>query len=97
MSLWAATSFDLTKAAVVAAVVGAAAGAGRLAFDGLLQREAPSSVRGRTFARYETIFQLCWGAGAGVATAVPFRASGGLRTLALLAAAGIVLAVKGLV
>ncbi len=96
VALWAATSFDLTKAAIMAAVVGAAAGAGRLAFDSLLQREAPSSVRGRTFARYETIFQLCWVGGAGLATAVPFGAASGLRALALLAGVGIVLAVKGL-
>lgn len=96
VALWAATSFNLTKAAIVAGVVGAAAGAGRLAFDSLLQREAPSRVRGRTFARYETIFQLCWVGGAGVATAVPFGASSGLRTLALLAGVGFVLAVKGL-
>jgi len=96
VALWAAPSFDLTKGAIVAAVVGAAAGAGRLAFDSLLQREAPSSIRGRTFARYETIFQLCWVGGAGLATAVPFSAASGLRTLALLAGVGIVLAVKGL-
>lgn len=96
VALWAAPSFDLTRAAIVAAVVGAAAGAGRLAFDSLLQREAPSNVRGRTFARYETIFQLCWVGGAGLATAVPFRAASGLRTLALIAGVGIVLAVRGL-
>jgi len=96
VAVWAAPSFDLTKGAIVAAVVGASAGAGRLAFDSLLQREAPSSVRGRTFARYETIFQLCWVGGAGLATAVPFGAASGLRTLALLAGIGIVLAVKGL-
>ncbi|MDQ4089099.1 MAG: MFS transporter [Actinomycetota bacterium] len=96
VALWAAPSFDLTRAALVAAVVGAAAGAGRLAFDSLLQRDAPSSVRGRTFARYETIFQLCWVGGAGLATAVRFSAASGLRTLALIAGAGIVLAVKGL-
>ncbi len=96
VALWAAASFDLTRAALVAAVVGAAAGAGRLAFDSLLQRDAPSSVRGRTFARYETIFQLCWVGGAGLATAVPFTAASGLRTLALIAGVGIVLAVKGL-
>ena len=95
-ALWAAPSFDLSRAAIVAAVVGAAAGAGRLAFDSLLQREAPANVRGRTFARYETIFQLCWVGGAGLATAVPFRAASGLRTLALIAGVGIVLAVKGL-
>ncbi len=96
VALWSASSFDLTKAAIVAAVVGAAAGAGRLAFDSLLQWEAPSNVRGRTFARYETIFQLCWVGAAGLATAVPFGAASGLRTLALLAGVGIVLALKGL-
>jgi MFS family permease len=96
VALWAAPTFNLARAAILAAVVGAASGAGRLAFDSLLQREAPSSIRGRTFARYETIFQLCWVGAAGLATAVPFRASGGLRTLALLAGVGTVLAMKGL-
>lgn len=96
VGLWAAGSFDLTRAATVAGVVGTAAGAGRLGFDSLLQRDAPSAVRGRTFARYETIFQLCWVGGAGLATAVPFRPAGGMRTLALIAGGGIVLAVRGL-
>ena len=95
-ALWAAGSFDLVRAAVVAGVVGAAAAAGRLAFDSLLQGDAPSTVRGRTFARYETIFQLCWVGGAGLATAVPFRSPGGMRTLAAIAGSGIVLALRGL-
>ena len=95
-ALWAAGAFDVVRAAVVAAVVGAASGAGRLAFDSLLQRDAPSAVRGRTFARYETIFQLCWVGGAGLATAVPFSSRGGMRTLAATAAIGIVLSVRGL-
>ena len=95
-ALWAAGAFDVVRAAVVAAAVGAASGAGRLAFDSLLQGDAPSAVRGRTFARYETIFQLCWVGGAGLATAVPFSSSGGMRTLAAIAAVGTVLAVRGL-
>jgi MFS family permease len=95
-ALWVADSFGLTQAAVVAGVVGAAAGAGRLAFDSLLQGDAPAPVRGRTFARYETIFQLCWVAGAGLATAVPFTSSGGMYTLAAIAGSGIVLALRGL-
>ncbi|MDP1805702.1 MAG: hypothetical protein Q8K72_11085, partial [Acidimicrobiales bacterium] len=96
-ALWAAGSFDLRTAAVVAGVVGAAAGAGRLAFDSLLQGDAPAPVRGRTFARYETIFQLCWVAGAGLATAVEFDSSWGMRTLAVIAGSGFLLAVRGLV
>ncbi|MDQ6727073.1 MAG: MFS transporter, partial [Actinomycetota bacterium] len=95
-ALWAGESFDLVRATVVAGVVGAATGAGRLAFDGLLQRDAPSSLRGRTFARYETIFQLCWVCGAGLATAVPFGPTAGMRTLAAIAAGGLLLAVRGL-
>ena len=95
-ALWAAGSFGLGQAAVVAGVVGAAAGAGRLAFDSLLQGDAPAPVRGRTFARYETIFQLCWVAGAGLATAVPFNSSWGMYTLAAIAGSGILLALRGL-
>ncbi|MEW6154254.1 MAG: MFS transporter [Actinomycetota bacterium] len=93
---WAAGSFSVTSAAVVAATVGAGTGAGRLAFDSLLQREAPGHVRGRTFSRYETIFQLWWVGGAAVATVVPFRAGTGLRALAALCAAGLVVSARGL-
>ena len=95
-ALWAADSFGLLRAAVVAATVGLGAGAGRLAFDSLLQNDAPGSVRGRTFARYETVFQLWWVFGAGLATAIPLGPTGGLRVLAAMALAGIVLSVRGL-
>ncbi len=96
-ALWAGGSFDVPRAAVVAGVVGLATASGRLAFDSLLQVDAPSTVRGRTFARYETIFQLCWVSGAGLATAVPFRASAGMRSLALIASGGVALSVLGLI
>ena len=95
-SWWAAGSFDVQAAAIVAGAVGFGAGAGRLAFDSLLQHDAPEAVRGRTFARYETIFQLCWVAGAGVATLIPFDATAGLRTLAGICVVGAVLSVRGL-
>ena len=95
-ALWASTGFDLTRAAVVAAAVGLGSGAGRLAFDGLLQHDAPEAVRGRTFARYETIFQLCWVAGAALATVVPFAPRGGMRALAAICAATAVLSLRGL-
>lgn len=96
-ALWAATGFGVAKAAVVAGFVGFAAAGGRLAFDSILQRDAPSSVRGRTFARYETIFQLWWVGGGLLATAVPFSAAAGLRTLAAICLGGAVLSVWGLV
>lgn len=51
-------------AVVLAAVVGIAASAGKLAFDSLVQRDAPGAVRGRQFARFEAGFQLAWVVGA---------------------------------
>lgn len=70
-------------AALAAAAVGIAAGAGKLAFDALVQRDAPAAAQGRAFARFEAVFQLAWVAGAllPVAVAVPRR--GGYILLAL--------------
>lgn len=51
-------------ATAVAASLGAAAGAAKLAFDAVVQRDAPGSARGRSFARYEAGFQLVWVVGA---------------------------------
>ena len=50
-------------ASAMAGAVGLAAGAGKLAFDSIVQRDAPDAARGRAFARYETRFQLMWVAG----------------------------------
>src|SRR5687768_2201127 len=50
--------------AVLAAVVGLAASVGRLAFDSIVQRDAPDADQGRSFAGFETRFQLAWVAGA---------------------------------
>jgi len=96
VALWAASDFDLTRAAVVAAAVGIGSGVGRLAFDSLLQHDAPEVVRGRTFARYETIFQLCWVGGAALATMIPFGAAPGMRTLAAICLVSAGLSVRGL-
>jgi len=37
---------------------------GKLAFDSLVQRDAPDANRGRSFARFEVRFQLVWVIGA---------------------------------
>ena len=58
-------------AAIAAAVLGLAASAGKLAFDSLVQRDAPDAVQGRSFARFEAIFQLVWVVGALVPVLVP--------------------------
>ncbi|MEY2472784.1 MAG: hypothetical protein QOK28_2113 [Actinomycetota bacterium] len=96
-SLWVAASFSLRTASFVAFVIGFGSTAGRLAFDSLVQRDAPEQIRGRTFARYETIFQLCWVAGSGTATLIPFHSRGGMRVLALICFGGVALSIYGLV
>lgn len=52
--------------AAVAASIGVASSAGKLAFDSIVQRDAPDAVRGHVFARFETRFQLVWVLGAAV-------------------------------
>ncbi len=47
-------------AAMLGAVVGIASTAGKLAFDSIVQRDAPDANRGRLFAKFETRFQLIW-------------------------------------
>ncbi len=55
---------EVLGAMVLGSSVGFAAGAGKLAFDSILQRDAPDANRGRAFARFETRFQLTWVIGA---------------------------------
>lgn len=76
----------LAAAALLAGSVGVAAAAGKLAFDSIVQRDAPDAVRGRTFARFETRFQLAWVAGAALPVAMPIPAGMGMGVLALTAA-----------
>jgi len=73
-------------AALLAGAVGAAAGAGKLAFDSIVQRDAPDAIRGRTFARFETRFQLAWVAGAALPVAVRIPSGTGMALLALTSA-----------
>jgi hypothetical protein len=62
-------------AALTAAALGLAAGAAKLAFDALVQRDAPDVAKGRSFAVFESGFQLAWVVGALLPTvvAVPDR------------------------
>ena len=75
----------LTSTAILATAVGLAAGAGKLAFDSIVQRDAPDAVRGRTFARFETRFQLVWVLGAAVPVVLPLPAGSGADLIALAA------------
>ena len=89
-----ASRFNLRTAVAVAVVTGIGTTAARLSFDALVQKDAPEEVRARTFARYETIFQLCWVAGAGLATAIHFGSANGFRAVGAICVAGIVFATR---
>jgi hypothetical protein len=76
--------------ALLAAVVGVAASAGRLAFDSIVQRDAPDADRGRSFAGFETRFQLAWVAGAFVPVAIPTALGPGFVVVGVASAAAAV-------
>lgn len=88
-ALVAAGLGGLLGAAVIAAGVGVAASAGKLAFDSIVQRDAPDANRGRSFARFETRFQLIWVIGAFLPVVVALPARIGFLVVA--AAAGFAL------
>ncbi len=65
----------VVAAASLAAALGVSAAAGKLAFDSIVQRDAPDANRGRSFARFEARFQVLWVIGATVAvTKMPVEA-----------------------
>jgi hypothetical protein len=74
-ALLAFTEFRLSFLMVFAALAGAAAEFGKLAFQSLMQRSAPGGAQGRVFVRYEVLFQLAWVAGAFLPAVlpIPFR------------------------
>lgn len=70
-------------AMVLAVMVAGSSAAAKLAFDSLVQRDAPDANHGRTFSRFEGRFQLSWAAGAFVAVVVPLSAELGYGLVAL--------------
>lgn len=72
---------DVAGATVLGSCVGLAAGGGKQAFDSILQRDAPDANRGRSFARFETRFQMMWVVGALVPVAVTMSAGVGFAVV----------------
>lgn len=93
--LVAAWAGGLTAAAALAMWVGMAACTGKLAFDSLVQRDAPDANRGRSFAKFETRFQLTWVVGAFIPVVVPIPLAVGFLVLALMAAFALVSYIAG--
>jgi hypothetical protein len=58
--LLAALLGGLAAAVVAGALVNMSSAIGRLAFDSIVQRDAPDANQGRAFAQFEARFQLSW-------------------------------------
>ncbi len=79
----AGRTHSLAAFCLIAVATGVAAAAGKLAFDSIVQRDAPDAVRGRTFARFETRFQLVWVVGAFVPVVIGISTSLGIDIITL--------------
>jgi hypothetical protein len=86
LGLLAAAAYGRFVAALLAAGIGFAAASGRLAFDSIVQRDAPAANHGRAFAQFETRFQLAWVAAAFVPVLVPIPPSVGFALVGGIAA-----------
>lgn len=72
-----------SSAALLGLFVGVAASAGRLCFDAIVQRDAPEADQARSFARFETRFQLAWVLGGFLPVVVSMPRSAGYAGLAV--------------
>jgi MFS family permease len=75
-------------AVALAAGVGLAASSGKLAFDSMVQRDVPSRVRAKSFARFESGFQLAWAFGSLLAVLVPMSLSAGFVAIGIVGLLG---------
>jgi hypothetical protein len=82
-------------AALLSAIVGFSAALARLAFDSIVQRDAPDANRGRAFARFETRFQLGWVTAAAVPVIIPIPGWLGFAIVGAIAAFAVVSYVGG--
>ena len=74
--------FGLPLLTFYALLAGAATELGRLAFQSLMQHNAPEGALGRVFVRYEVVFQLAWVGGAFVPALLPIGFREGILILA---------------
>ncbi|HJM28938.1 MAG: MFS transporter [Acidimicrobiales bacterium] len=82
LGLW---SGGISGALLVGFAVGLSVSSGKLAFDSIVQRDAPDANYGRSFARFETRFQLMWVFGALIPVIFTLPARLGFLVLAIAA------------
>jgi hypothetical protein len=80
----------LVGAAILSMTVGATGSAAKQAFDAIVQRDAPDANRGRSFARFETRFQLGWVIGALIPIVIPISADLGFALIAVVSTVSVI-------
>src|SRR5262249_12488163 len=91
----AAATGGLFTAILLAVVVNFSAAVGRLAFDAIVQRDAPDANQGRAFSKYEARFQLAWVIAAIFPVAYTLPGQVGFVVLALMGGFGMTTYVLG--
>lgn len=81
---------------LLAGIVALVATGSRLAFDSLVQRDAPDANRGRSFASFELRFQIVWVVGAVVPVLITIPARAGFLIIAIAAGFALFTYVAGL-
>lgn len=73
-ALLGALAGGLTGAVLLSLGIAVSAAVAKLAFDSLVQRDAPDANHGRFFSRFEARFQIAWVAGAFAPAVIPIPA-----------------------
>ncbi|WP_155858770.1 MFS transporter [Candidatus Blastococcus massiliensis] len=71
VTVLAAVFYGFGMAVLVAGVAAVTNALGKVSLDAIIQREVPENLRASAFARSETVLQLAWVAGGGLAIALP--------------------------
>jgi hypothetical protein len=87
--LWAISGL-LAGAALLSFGVGLSSSTAKQGFDALVQRDAPDANRGRSFAKFETRFQLIWVIGAFLPVVFPIPILAGFLVIVAVAAFALV-------
>ncbi len=91
IGLLAAWGGGFGSTVLLALGVGITASAGKLSFDSIVQRDAEGANHGRSFAAFETRFQIFWVLGALIPVIIPIPARVGFILIAAAAAAAALL------
>ena len=86
---------SVVGAMLAAMVIAGSSGLAKLAFDSLVQRDAPGANHGRSFARFEGRFQLFWALGAFLPVALPMPIEIGYIAMAAGVGVGLVVYLTG--